>query len=69
MKRYPEEEQDFSEDFFFKYKIVVPDEETKQEMMEAFRHIHGSSIDTDNVLVNQLAHEYLEGGNIVVEEL
>ena len=42
-----------------KYVIVVPTEEDRQELMEAFEHIHYSDIDTDNVAVNQLAHEYL----------
>lgn len=68
LKRYPEdEEKTLSEDFFFKYKIVVPDEKTKKELMTAFKHIHDSSIDTDYVMVNQLCHEYLECRNIVVE--
>jgi hypothetical protein len=42
-----------------KYKIVVPTEEDKRELEMAFEHIHYSDIDTDNVAVNQLAHEYL----------
>ena len=42
-----------------KYVIVVPTEEDRQELMEAFEHIHYSDIDTDNVAVNQLAHEYM----------
>jgi hypothetical protein len=58
-----------------KYKIVVPTEKDKEDLMEAFEHIHYSDIDTDLVTVNQLAHEYLdeermEGAknNIVVNE-
>ncbi len=43
-----------------KYVIVVPTEEDRLELMEAFEHIHYSGIDTDNVAVNQLAHEYLD---------
>jgi len=42
-----------------KYVIVVPTEEDREELMEAFEHIHYSDIDTDNVAVNQLAHEYM----------
>lgn len=42
-----------------KYVIVVPTEEDREELMDAFEHIHYSDIDTDNVAVNQLAHEYL----------
>jgi len=43
-----------------KYVIVVPTEEDRNELMEAFEHIHYSDIDTDNIAVNQLAHEYLD---------
>ncbi len=43
-----------------KYKIIVPTEEDKKELMLAFEHIHYSNIDTDYVVVNQLAHEYLD---------
>lgn len=56
-----------------KYVIVVPTEEDRNELMEAFEHIHYSDIDTDNIAVNQLAHEYLDDrepgtyNNIVVD--
>jgi hypothetical protein len=57
-----------------KYVIVVPTEEDREELMDAFEHIHYSDIDTDNVVVNQLAHEYLDDdrqpgsyNNIVVD--
>lgn len=43
-----------------RFVIVVPTEEDKQELMEAFEHIHYSDIDTDNITVNQLAHQYLD---------
>lgn len=43
-----------------KYKILCPTEEDRQELMEAFRHIHYSDINTDFITVNQLAHEYLD---------
>ena len=42
-----------------KYKIIVPTLEDKLELEKAFEHIHYSDIDTDNIVVNQLAHEYL----------
>lgn len=51
-----------------KFKIVVPTEEDKQEIINAIEHIHHSDIDTNYVTVNQLAHEYLYGSNIVVDE-
>ncbi len=60
-----------------KYKIVVPTLEDKEELEKAFEHIHYSDIDTDNVAVNQLAHEYLTEertgdsqtrNNIIVDE-
>lgn len=44
---------------FTKYKIVVPTERDRNELIEAFEHIHYSDIDTNYVAVNQLAHEYL----------
>lgn len=46
---------------FVKYKIIVPSQEDKEELMAAFEHIHYSDIDTDFIAVNQLAHEYLTG--------
>lgn len=60
-----------------KYKIVVPTLEDKLELEKAFEHIHYSNIDTDNIVVNQLAHEYLTeertgdpktNNNIIVDE-
>ena len=60
-----------------KYKIVVPTLEDKLELEKAFEHIHYSDIDTDNIAVNQLAHEYLTEeitgdsktrNNIIVDE-
>lgn len=56
------------------YKIVVPTEKDRQELKEAFEHIHYADIDTDYVAVNQLAHEYLDKehgdytNNIIVDE-
>ena len=43
-----------------KYKIVVPTEEDRQELMKGFEHIHYSDVDTENIVVNQLIHEYLD---------
>lgn len=58
-----------------KYKIVVPTEKDRQELMEAFEIFHYSDIDTNFVTVNQLAHEYLDDSrekgaynNIIVNE-
>lgn len=42
-----------------KYKIVVPTEEDKKELEEAFEHLHHTDCDTNYVTVNQLIHEYL----------
>jgi methionine synthase II (cobalamin-independent) len=41
-----------------KFKIVVPTEEDRQEIMEACQHLHDADIDTEYVTVNQLVHEY-----------
>ena len=41
------------------FKIVVPSEQDKNDLLEAFEHVHDSDIDTDFVPVNQLAHIYL----------
>lgn len=65
MKKY----DDFSQNESIQwtnYKIVVPTDEDKQELMETFKHFHDSDIDTEFVCVNQLAHEYLDGDNIIV---
>ena len=42
-----------------KYKIVVPTEADKQEIMDALEHFHDEGYDSDIIAVNQLAHEYL----------
>lgn len=51
-----------------KYKIVVPTKKDKKDLMEAFEHFHYADIDTDYVPVNQLAHEYINGSNIIVDK-
>lgn len=57
-----------------KFTIVVPTEEDRLELMAAFEHIHYADIDTDNIVVNQLAHQYMDDtvvegakNNIVVD--
>ncbi len=79
MKKYDVSERDLTKEElskidWTKYKIIVPTEKDKRDLMEAFKHIHDSDIDTDFVTVNQLAHEYLneqiiEGtsNNIIVD--
>jgi len=57
MRRYGK--KDIKDIKWVKYKIVVPTENDRKELMDAFRHIHDSDIDTEYVAVNQLAHEYL----------
>jgi hypothetical protein len=52
---YPENEW-----FWTKYKIIVPTEEDRQELMKGFEHFHYSDVDTENIVVNQLIHEYLD---------
>ena len=52
---YPENEIPWT-----KYKIVVPTEEDRQELMKGFEHFHYSDVDTENIVVNQLIHEYLD---------
>ena len=67
---YPENEWSW-----VKYKIIVPTEEDRQELMKGFEHFHHSDVDVENIVVNQLIHEYLdeeqmEGvkNNIIVDE-
>jgi len=52
---YPENEWPWA-----KYKIIVPTEEDRQELMKGFEHFHYSDVDTENIVVNQLIHEYLD---------
>lgn len=52
-----------------KYKIIVPTKKDKEDLLSAFRHFHDShDIDTDFIVVNQLAHEYITGDNVIVDE-
>jgi hypothetical protein len=66
MIRY--ENKDVKDIDWTKYKIVVPTNKDKKELMEAFKHFHDNSFDSEYVTVNQLAHEYIEGSNIIVDE-
>lgn len=74
MKTY--DEKPINEIKFTNYKIVVPSEEDKKELQDAFEHIHYSDVDTNFVTVNQIAHEYLTSeiagyyikGNIIVDK-
>lgn len=63
MKRYSDyDEQAFKNPDFpwSKFIIVADTEADKKELLEAFRHIHYADIDTDFIIVNQLAHLYLD---------
>ena len=60
MKKYPKKVKDWSNVPLTKYVIIVPSEEDRQELMDAFEHIYYSDINTDFIAVNQLAHEYLD---------
>lgn len=59
MKHYRDYKEDGSDVPYTKFKIVVPTEEDKQELVEAFRHLHYTNCDTELVTVNQLVHAYL----------
>lgn len=51
-----------------KFKIVVPTGKDKLELMRAFKHFHDEGYDSDFIVCNQLAHEYLKGDNILVNQ-
>jgi hypothetical protein len=79
MKKYRDYQKDKSKPYltdgerklveWTKYKIVVPTEKDKEELMEAFKHFHDEGFDSDFIPCNQLAHEYSEeGNNIIVDE-
>lgn len=60
MKRYSDFSDTDTKDLpFTKYRIIVPTIKDKTELESAFEHIHYSDVDTDNIAVNQLIHEYL----------
>lgn len=76
LKRYEDfVDVDFTQNT--KYKIIVPTDKDREELMEAFEMIHNSDIDTDIIVLNQLSHEYLTEdrtgdsrtlNNIIVDE-
>ena len=50
-----------------RYKIIVPTKKDKEDVLSAFKHFHDSrDIDTDFIVVNQFAHEYITGDNVIV---
>ena len=51
-----------------KYKIIVPTEEDKQEIMSAMQTFHDEGYDPELITCNQMAHEYVEGHNIIVDK-
>lgn len=60
MNHYKDYKEDCSDVPWTKFKIVVPTEEDKKELLEAFRHLHYTDCDTQFVTVNQLVHVYLD---------
>ncbi len=57
MKRYKETK----ETKFFNFIITVPRQKDKDELIKAFSYIHNlKKLDTDYIIVNQLAHLYLD---------
>ena len=69
MKRY-QDYKSIDDVVWTKFRIIVPTEEDKKELQEAFKHLHEANIDTDNVPVNELVHQYLndEGCYIIVDK-
>jgi hypothetical protein len=78
MKKYSDYQKDKSKDEltneemklveWTRYKIIVPTKKDKEELMESFKHFHDEGYDSDFISCNQLAHEYLNGDNIIVSE-
>lgn len=50
-----------------KFKIIVPTIKDKSDMIKAIEHFHNQGFDSDIIAVNQLAYEYLDGNNIIVD--
>jgi L-lysine 2,3-aminomutase len=69
MKRY-EDYKSIDDVVWTKFRIIVPTEEDKKELQEAFEHLHDADIDADNVPVNELVHQYLDdnGCYIIVDK-
>ena len=69
MHKYSDYDDDHLPNWIWtKFKIVVPTEQDRKYLMEAFEHIHYSDIDTEFVTVNQLAHQYLDDNFIIINE-
>lgn len=68
-KKLPElTKEELSRVDWTQYKIVVPREVDKQELMDTFEHFHDEGYDPDLVTANQVAHEYIGGTSIIVDE-
>ena len=61
-------DEEFGKINWTRYKIIVPTENDRKELMSAFKHIHNSNINTNFIIVNQLVHEYQNSNNIIVDE-
>jgi len=52
-----------------RFKIIVPTQTDKKELLEAFEHIHDSGpdnpIDLNFITVNQLAHAYHKEDKVI----
>lgn len=57
MKRYSEY-NDAYELPSINFKIIADTEDDKQELLKAFKYIHDLKIDSDYIVINQLAHLY-----------
>ncbi len=49
------------------YKIVVPTEDAKNEIIEALKEFHDSDFDSDIIACNSLAHQYNDGEDVGLE--
>ena len=70
MRRYSDYQDDKSQELltdnellrikWTQFKIIVPTQADKDELIEAFKFIHDSDIDKEFVTINQLSGLYLE---------
>ena len=52
-----------------RFKIIVPREYDKEQLLKAFEYIHDiRTLDTDYIAVNTVAHIYCEPNIIIVDE-
>lgn len=66
MKKYSDykENSHHEPDFpWVKFKIIAETKEDKQELLQAFKHLHDSNINTNFIAVNQLVHLYCDHPN------